>query len=324
MQGTALHRHTHTILQPLFRLRLETWADFSTRMPARQVGAAVAERLGSSGAGGGSRGGTLGQGWTVGAAVWSCGGDSGRQWALIDTCIQMRPFNSPKRVPPSSLLCTHRSVRCNWTSAVSRACCCLQVEGGAYVPVDTESLGTGAAEAGPPLSAEGGPQRCFKAMYVCTAGGEIDVANWPTHGFGLALVDAYREQLAAWRAQRAQQGQHTGGAAAAAAVQAQPVAAGAAATAAASEVGLGGLASSTSSSTSGRTSGGSGAERVLRVLFQRRDRDRLLLNSAELVEQCNRWRHTTRAGQRLRASCAEVRDCRGHAVTNARPKWVAG
>lgn len=52
VQGTALHRHTHTILQPLFRLRLETWADFSTRLPARQVGAAVAERLGSSGEGG--------------------------------------------------------------------------------------------------------------------------------------------------------------------------------------------------------------------------------------------------------------------------------
>jgi hypothetical protein len=42
------------------------------------------------------------------------------------------------------------------------------------------------------------------------------------------------------------------------------------------------------------------------VLFQRRDRDRLLLNSQELVEQCNRWRFTTKAGQRLRASCAEV------------------
>lgn len=188
------------------------------------------------------------------------------------------------------------------------------------MPVDTEALGTGAAEAGPPLSAEGGPQRCFRTMYVCTAGGEIDVANWPTHGFGLALVDAYREQLAAWRAQRAQQGQHAGGAAAAAAVHAKPVAAGTAATAAPSARDIGGLASSTSSS----KGSGSGAERVLRVLFQRRDRDRLLLNSKELVEQCNRWRHTTRAGQRLRASCAEVRDCRGHAVTNARPRWVAG
>ena len=40
MQGTALHSHTHTILQPLFRLRLETWADFSTRLPAQQVGPA--------------------------------------------------------------------------------------------------------------------------------------------------------------------------------------------------------------------------------------------------------------------------------------------
>ncbi len=37
VQGTALHSHTHTILQPLFRLRLETWADFSTRLPAQQV-----------------------------------------------------------------------------------------------------------------------------------------------------------------------------------------------------------------------------------------------------------------------------------------------
>jgi len=142
-------------------------------------------------------------------------------------------------------------------------------------------------------------------MYVCTAGGEIEVANWPTHGFGLALVNAYREQLAAWQAQQAQQGQRVGGAAAAAVVQAKSVAAGAAAVGAAAGGSAGGLRSVTDGGAS--SSDSSGSERMLRILFQRRDRDRLLLNSQQLVEQCNRWRHTTAAGQRLRASCAEVR-----------------
>lgn len=177
--------------------------------------------------------------------------------------------------------------------------------GGAFVPLDTEALAAGGAQARPPQSAEGGPQRCFKHMYVCTAGGEIEVANWPTHGFGLALVNAYREQLAAWQAQQAQQGQRVGGAAAAAVVQAKSVAAGAAAVGAAAGGSAGGLRSVTDGGAS--SSDSSGSERMLRILFQRRDRDRLLLNSQQLVEQCNRWRHTTAAGQRLRASCAEVR-----------------
>lgn len=195
------------------------------------------------------------------------------------------------------------TVRHAWPSALRY----LQVDGGAFVPVDTEVLAGGAGEARPPLSAEGGPQRCFRSMYVCTAGGEIDVSNWPTHGFGLALVDAYRDQLEAWRqvqqgqqdAQQAQKGQRAGGTAAGAAVQATSVAAGAAGGSRGSpRAGTGGGAASNSAS--------EGTERVLRVLFQRRDSDRLLLNSQELVERCNRWRYTARSGERLRASCAEV------------------
>lgn len=179
--------------------------------------------------------------------------------------------------------------------------------GGAFVPADVESLAAAAAiwegssggggDDRPPLSAEGGPQRCFRHMYVCTAGAEIDIANWPTHGFGLALVEHYRAQLAAWRQQ---QGADPGGApwADAAAV--------AAAAEAAAAVGADGAVEPAGGGGSGGSGGGARGERLLRILFQQRSGDRLLINSRELVERCNRWRYTTHAGQRLRASCAEV------------------
>lgn len=286
MQGTALYSHTHTILQPLFRLRLETWADFSTRLPARQVRTVDA-----------ANGGQAHGWWAVAAALDAAGRPC---WPVV--------------WQPAVLFSMHTSTVCHaWPSAS----CYLQVDGGAFVPVDTEALAGGAGEARPPLSAEGGPQRCFRSMYVCTAGGEIDVSNWPTHGFGLALVDAYRDQLAAWRqqqrdAQQAQQGQHAGDAAAGGAVQAKSVAAGTAGGSRGSlRAGTGGGAASNSAS--------QGTERVLRVLFQRRDSDRLLLNSQELVERCNRWRYTARSGERLRASCAEVNTVGGYAAG-----WQAG
>ena len=50
-----------------------------------------------------------------------------------------------------------------------------------------------------------------------------------------------------------------------------------------------------------------GEPAVLRVAFQKRSGDRLLLNAAELLDKCNAWRYTTAAGVQVRAHCWEVR-----------------
>ena len=69
-------------------------------------------------------------------------------------------------------------------------------DGSGYVPVDwppTDSSSGGSSSGGggqPPLSLEGGQQRCFKQMFVCNNG--INITKWPLHGLGLHLVDHYR------------------------------------------------------------------------------------------------------------------------------------
>jgi hypothetical protein len=67
-------------------------------------------------------------------------------------------------------------------------------DGSGYVPVDwpptdgSSSSGGGGTQ--PPLSLEGGQQRCFKQMFVCHNG--LNITKWPLHGLGLLLVDHYR------------------------------------------------------------------------------------------------------------------------------------
>lgn len=36
-QGSGLREQIAAILQPLFHVRMESWSDFSTRLPAKQV-----------------------------------------------------------------------------------------------------------------------------------------------------------------------------------------------------------------------------------------------------------------------------------------------
>lgn len=163
---------------------------------------------------------------------------------------------------------------------------CVQApDGSGYVPVgwprvepaDEFESGMAAIGGAAPLSWEGGPQRCFKQMFVCARG--LNITSWPLHGLGQHLAKHYRQEVAAAAAdmqQRRQEQQQ----------QQQPAA----------EVGSGG--------------GGDDAakgERVLKIVFHKRGSpDRQLLNAAELLQRCNAWRHTTKGGQRLRARCWEA------------------
>lgn len=189
-----------------------------------------------------------------------------------------------------------------------------QLPGGGYVPAPIVPQQPGA----PRASWEGGPQRCFRHMYVCT-NGVNSTDSWPLHAFGRQLVKHHLSSLPA-EVQPI--------------VQAQPPVAlqrrlrlAAEAAANGSGGGRGGMRcrrgnhaapgwqldntpggnNPDSSDASGRTGGGSEAEpAVLNILFHRRGADRLLLNAAELLERCNAWSYTTAAGVAVRARCSEV------------------
>ena len=138
-EGLALPPWTLSVLQPLFRLGLETWADFSSRLPARRVRGDVAR----------------------GTARWAC----------YACCGVQHPCFSPQAPPSRTQL------------------------GGGYVPAAHSAQP--AAAALPPPSAEGGPQRCFRRLYVCTEGRHINIPGWPIHALGQHLVRHYQPELAA-------------------------------------------------------------------------------------------------------------------------------
>lgn len=137
----------------------------------------------------------------------------------------------------------------------------------AALPCPQPQGGPPPVQPGPPPSAEGGHQRCFDSMLICTHG--LNITRWPLHSFGRHLVEAYRHLLA-------------------------PEAQAAAGTESAARAGGAGAPA-----TSGIT--------VLNVVFQKRLGDtRQILNLEELLQLCNRWRHTTAAGRRFGFKCWEV------------------
>jgi hypothetical protein len=191
-EGLAMPRWNLDILQPLSQLRVETWADFSARLPAAEV------------------------------------------------------------------------VNGNGSSS--------------FVPAGH----TADSEDVPELSVEGGPQRCFRHMFVCTEG--LTGGGWPLHGLGQHLVQ-HHGRSGGEKATAA-----AGGSSAAAKQGSQAAAAGGS--------GAQGLRRR------GRRQ--PGAAQVLRILFHRRGTsDRQLLNAKELLQACNTWRYNS-SGVQLRASCAEV------------------
>lgn len=190
-------------------------------------------------------------------------------------------------IPPSSL-CTSHKLLCPSPSLLLQAS-----DGSGFVPLGWAPPGAGPAT--PPLSWEGGPQRCFRRLFVCHRG--INITSWPLHGLGQQLVAHYRGSTKLAEVE------------AAVAAAAPPEQAGPAGGEAEAEAPpAGGVQRNTASSGAVLpTNSSAGSERVLRVIFhRRRSPDRQLLNAGELVEQCNRWRHTTAGGERLRGRCWEV------------------
>lgn len=166
----------------------------------------------------------------------------------------------------------------------------------AWGPRASTAGGAAAAAAAAALtpSFEGPPQRCFRHMFVCPRG--VNITHWPLHSLGQHLARHYSSA--------SQQQPAAKGTVQAAAEQQAPNTAAASARGGSSS---GGDSNSGASSKDGGSSSSSGGERVVRVVFHKRSTpDRQLLNAAELVEQCNSWRHTTAAGRRLRATCREV------------------
>lgn len=136
----------------------------------------------------------------------------------------------------------------------------------------------------PPASSyEGGERRCFAAMYACTQ----DVAG--ERGFQL---HAYGRHLAAWY------GQH----------KAREVGAARAAMLAGVAPDLPPPPAASALRTLGFASKGEhgGGEVRLRVVFQQRDKTRLLVNLAELLERCNGWSYRAPSGATVRALCWQV------------------
>lgn len=195
-----------------------------------------------------------------------------------------------------------------------------QAPGGGYLPVSVQPEQPG----GPRASWEGGPQRCFRSMYVCTNGVNT-TETWPLHAFGRNLVRHHLDSLPA-EAQpvvRAQppmalqrrlrlaaeakaggSGSSNGGSGGGMGINCPRRSGGAAGM---QDCGGPGGCGPDSGSGSSSGSGGSAAEpAVLNILFHRRGTDRLLLNAAELLERCNAWSYTTAAGVQVRARCSEV------------------
>ncbi|KAI3428186.1 hypothetical protein D9Q98_006566 [Chlorella vulgaris] len=176
---------------------------------------------------------------------------------------------------------------------------------GGFVPADG---GEGGADSLPP-SFEGGPQRCFRRMFVCNRG--INITSWPLHGLGQGLAAHYAgavqltaaaqatsHALESATAQAASQVLESAAAVAAAQKQPNQAAAHKRPDKAARDVAKPAMLPTNSSA---------GSEQVLRIIFHKRaSADRQLLNADELVKSCNAWRHTAADGRRLRASCTEV------------------
>jgi hypothetical protein len=150
---------------------------------------------------------------------------------------------------------------------------CVQAQGG-YLPA--AMLAEQAAD-----SYEGGPRRCFRHMFVCMD--NINITGWPLHEYGQHLVRHY-ERLGALSDEKLPRERHPE------ATQRRIAAA------------MGGAGSSSSKADRSRED----TEAVLQIVFQRRGEDRKLLNADELVEACNRWRHTTSFGVEVRAKCWQV------------------
>ena len=147
----------------------------------------------------------------------------------------------------------------------------MQAPAGGYLPAAILPEQPGGLRA----SWEGGPQRCFRHVYVCT-NGVNSTDSWPLHAFGRHLVKQHLSSLPA-KARPL--------------LRAQP--------AVALQRWLR-LAAETGGGRSGT------APAVLNILFHRRGVNRMLLNAAELLERCNAWSYTTAAGVAVRAQCSEV------------------
>ncbi|KAI7844598.1 hypothetical protein COHA_001838 [Chlorella ohadii] len=179
-----------------------------------------------------------------------------------------------------------------------------QAPGGGYLPVSFQPEQPG----GPRASWEGGPQRCFRHMYVCTNGVNT-TETWPLHAFGRNLVRHHLDSLPA-DAQPVVRAQPPMALQRRLRLAAEAKAGGSSssgmgincprrngATAAGQDCGPGGCGPDSGNGSGSSSSGGSAAKpAVLNILFHRRGTDRLLLNAAELLERCNAWSYTTAAG----------------------------
>ena len=154
-----------------------------------------------------------------------------------------------------------------------------QAPGGGYQPMEVEPP----AEPGAAHSWEGGPQRCFRHMFVCHQ--DYNISHWPLHEFGQRLVRQYWPDLP---------------------LQARVTLEGTPAEALQRR--LASAAAPAGSSDGGGSSSSAGdGPHVLNIVWHRRGLDRMILNAPELLERCNEWRHTTPDGTEVRAKCWEVR-----------------
>ncbi len=190
----------------------------------------------------------------------------------------------------------------------------LQAPGGSGYQPAAWAVPSAIADSGLPLSFEGGPQRCFRSLFVCHDGVNISSHGWPLHLMGQRLVEHYSGQVAELEESAAGGAarQTAAAAAAAAAGQAEPQAPSPAARLAAAQAAMQAAEAAALAATPdspplpGNSSSGS-AEVLLRVVFHRRSSpDRQLVNAAELIQACNGWRHTAPDGRRLRAVCWEA------------------
>lgn len=172
------------------------------------------------------------------------------------------------------------SISLHLTVQTSRYLSHAQVAGEGYLPAPTLPDQPGA----PRTSWEGGPQRCFRHMYVCTQGANR-TATWPLHAFGQHLVSLHLADLPAD---------------AQALVRAQPP------LALQRRLRLAAEGAAGNSRKAGPRSSRQAKPAVLNVLFHQRSGDRMPLNVAELLKRCNAWRFTTSAGVEVRARCSEV------------------
>jgi hypothetical protein len=149
-----------------------------------------------------------------------------------------------------------------------------------------------------PPTFEGVEQRCFQTMFVCLH--DIATANWQLHAYGQQVVRHYGgQQLVRTVPEAGPPGQQkSAGVPPPESILRQlgkvPIV-----PASASTRGEGGR---NGSEPSGEE------EQILRIVFQKRaGEDRQLVNAADLVKACNKWRFSAPSGARVRALCWEVR-----------------